>query len=52
MPVYCTLSPKNSRVLPCYTLIGEPVKERTARDRERRASSIEKWGLLPAFFRL
>jgi hypothetical protein len=52
MPVYYTLSPKNLRVLLCYILIREPVKERTARDRERRTSSIKKQGLLLAFFRL
>jgi hypothetical protein len=46
------LSPKNLRVLLCYILIREPIKERTIRDRERRISSIKKRGLLLVFFRL
>jgi hypothetical protein len=51
MPVYCMSSPKNPGALSSGTPMGEPAKERPARDRERRASSMEKRGPLPAFFR-
>jgi hypothetical protein len=51
MPVHCMSSPKNPGALPCSPPMGKPTREGTASSREGSASSMEKRGPLPAFFR-
>ncbi len=51
MRIYCVLNIKDPRALLLRILIGEPIEERLARDRERCAGSIENWSPLLAFFR-
>jgi hypothetical protein len=51
MRVYRVLNIKDLRALLSYILIGELIKERLAKDKERYASFIKKQSLLLAFFR-
>jgi hypothetical protein len=51
MRVYRVPNTKDLRALSSRTLIGEPVEERLARDRERCVGSMENRSPLLVFFR-